>query len=203
LLSCCRAVAGVVTGIDVGFVHDGNVSSCLQPTLSSSAVACGGHRSVRVSHYTARSVTLAQGSCPICRLKTWLGQFLPVVVSCQREASLSVMVMGHGRVNMRFDEKQVRCLPTLKPTLTTLDPFGLTLEGPLSSSDARHSLGATSPREYTSSLFSCHFSPSRTHAAIIRKVHSLHFPVQRGRKKDKGKPYPPTRPIGSADNKGK
>jgi hypothetical protein len=37
----------------------------LQATLSSSAVACGGHRSVRVSHYTSRSVTLAQGRrCP-------------------------------------------------------------------------------------------------------------------------------------------
>jgi hypothetical protein len=84
---CFRVVglsAGVVMGFDVGFVHGENVSSCFlgrkQATLSSSAVACGWHRSVRVSHYTARSVTLAQGSCPVCRLKPWLGQFLPVVV---------------------------------------------------------------------------------------------------------------------------
>ena len=113
------------------------------------------------------------------------------------------MVMGHDTLSIRSDEKQVRCLLTLEPRLTTVDPFDLTLGGPLSSSDARHSLGATSSRECPSSLFSYHFSPSTTHAAIIRKVHSLQFPVQRGRKKDKGKPYPPTRPIGSADSKGK
>lgn len=185
MLSRCRTVGGGRDGHRRWLLYGENVSSCLQATLSSSAVACGGHRSVRVSHYTSRSVTLAQGSGPICRQKAWLEQFLPEVVSCQREASLSVMAMGHGRVNMRFNEKQARGLPTLKPRSTTLDPFGLSLEGPWHQV-MPDSLG----QPHHLKPFQLSFLPSRTHSAIIRKVIACSFLSKGEGRKTRESPIP-------------
>jgi hypothetical protein len=50
---------------------------------------------------------------PICRQKAWLEQFLPEVVSCQREASLSVMAMGHGLGQIDVPHKLQRMMTAL------------------------------------------------------------------------------------------
>lgn len=72
----------VVMGIDVGFVCDENGGSCFPGTLrlgNAHPLQSWSIRSVRVSHYTARSVTLEAG--PFGQLDAWPRQSLPVIVS--------------------------------------------------------------------------------------------------------------------------